>query len=27
LNFHPKLTDAAQLESTGIDTTVWTLLQ
>jgi endonuclease G len=27
LNFHPKLTDAAHLESTGIDTTIWTLLQ
>jgi endonuclease G len=27
LNFHPKLTDASHLESTGIDTTVWTLLQ
>lgn len=27
LNFHPKLTDATQLESTGIDTTVWKLLQ
>ena len=27
LNFHPNLTDASHLESTGIDTTVWTLLQ